>query len=107
LGVDERDVEKQRDLWLSQNPAIRVIKIHTVKQESPSLLARIGGKRVPRVSILVEYEASAAHPVARHSRSAALSEKRQHEKYAYDSSNQSFDENFSAGKTRLNVKEMP
>jgi hypothetical protein len=71
------------------------------------LLARIGGKRVPRASILVEYEASAAHPVARHSRFAALSEKRQREKYAYDSSNQSFDENFSAGKTRLNVKEMP
>jgi hypothetical protein len=31
LGVDARDAEKQRDLWLPQNPAIRVIKIHAVK----------------------------------------------------------------------------
>jgi hypothetical protein len=58
LGIDKRDAEAQRDLWLSQNPAIKVIKIHGVKREPPSLLTRIGGKRVPRVSILVEYEAS-------------------------------------------------
>jgi hypothetical protein len=61
LGIDDRDAEAQRDLWLSQNPAIKVIKIHGVKREPHNLLARIGGKCVPRVSILVEYEASGAH----------------------------------------------
>jgi hypothetical protein len=61
LGIDDRDAEAQRDLWLSQNPAIKVIKIHGVKREPPNLLTRTGGKCVPRVSILVEYEASGAH----------------------------------------------
>jgi hypothetical protein len=56
LGTDKLDAEKQRDLWLSQNPAIKVIKIHRVKPEQPTLLTRIGGKHVPRVSIVVEYE---------------------------------------------------
>jgi hypothetical protein len=56
LGTDEQDVEKQRDLWLSQNPAIKVVKIHDVRQEPATLLMRIGRKRVPRVSIMVEYE---------------------------------------------------
>jgi hypothetical protein len=56
LGADKQDAEKQRDLWLSRNPAIKVIKIHRVKREPPTLLTRIGGKRVPRVSIVVEYE---------------------------------------------------
>jgi hypothetical protein len=56
LGTDKQDVEKQRDLWLSRNPAIKVIKIHRVKREPPSLLMRIGRKHVPRVSITVEYE---------------------------------------------------
>jgi hypothetical protein len=74
LGIDNRDAEAQRDLWLSQNPAIKVIKIHGVKREPPNLLTRIGGKRVPRVSILVEYEASGARSVPRHLPSAALSE---------------------------------
>jgi len=26
LGTDKLDAEKQRDLWLSQNPAVKVIK---------------------------------------------------------------------------------
>jgi hypothetical protein len=60
LGTDRRDVEKQRDLWLSQNPAIKVIKIHKVKREPPTWLARISAKHVPRVSITVEYEDGAA-----------------------------------------------
>jgi hypothetical protein len=56
LGTDKRDAEQQRDLWLSENPAIRVIKIHRVKREPQTLLTLIGSKHVPRVSILVEYE---------------------------------------------------
>ena len=58
LGIDRWDAESQRDLWLSQNPAIKVIKIHRVKREPSTLLARIGAKHVPRVSIMVEYEDS-------------------------------------------------
>ena len=56
LGTDKRDAEKQRDLWLSQNPALKVIKIHRVKREPQTLLTRIGSKHVPRVSIVVEFE---------------------------------------------------
>jgi hypothetical protein len=56
LGIDKRDAEEQRDLWLSKRPSIRVIKLHEVKREPRTLLTRIGARHVPRVSILVEYE---------------------------------------------------
>ena len=56
LGTDKRDAEEQRDLWLSENPSIKVVKIHRVKREPQTLLTLIGSKHVPRVSILVEYE---------------------------------------------------
>ena len=56
LGTDRRDAEKQRDLWLSENPSIRVVKLHRVKREPQTWLTLIGSKHVPRVSILVEYE---------------------------------------------------
>ena len=56
LGTDERDAERQRDLWLSENPSIKIVRIHDVKREPQTLLMRIGSKHVPRVSILVEYE---------------------------------------------------
>jgi hypothetical protein len=56
LGTNKRDAEQQRDLWLSQHPSIRVIKLHRVKREPQTLLTLIGSKHVPRVSILVEYE---------------------------------------------------
>ena len=58
LGTDKQDAEKQRDLWLSQNPALKVLRMHPVKLEPPTLLTRIGSKHVPRVSITVEYEES-------------------------------------------------
>ena len=98
LGIDKRDAEAQRDLWLSQNPAIKVIKIYGVRREPPSLLTRIGGKRVPRVSILVEYEASGPHFAARRLPSAALSEESPREKCAYGSGNQSYNEHLFAAK---------
>ena len=56
LGTDEQDAEEQRDLWLSQNPALKVLRMHPVKLEPPTLLTRIGSRHVPRVSITVEYE---------------------------------------------------
>jgi hypothetical protein len=55
LGTDGRDAERQKDLWLSQHPAIRVLKVHPPKREQ-HLLARIGGRNVPRVLITVDYE---------------------------------------------------
>ena len=56
LGTDKRDAEEQRDLWLSENPSIKVVKIHRAKREPKSLLTLIGSRHVPRVSIMVEYE---------------------------------------------------
>jgi len=54
LGTDKE--EMQRDLWLAENPSIKVIRLHDVKREPPTLLTRIGSKNVPRVSVMVEYE---------------------------------------------------
>jgi hypothetical protein len=62
LGTDESDAEMQRDLWLSENPSIKIVRIHDVKREPPTLLMRIGSKHVPRVSILVEYEEPGVSP---------------------------------------------
>jgi hypothetical protein len=56
LGTDKQDAEKQRDLWLSQNPALKILRMHPVKLEPPTLLTRICSRHVPRVSITVEYE---------------------------------------------------
>lgn len=56
LGKDRRDVEARRDEWLSGNPEIRVLRMHRPKREPESLLTRLGGRDVPRVSITVEYE---------------------------------------------------
>jgi hypothetical protein len=61
LGTDRQDAENQKDLWLSENPQIRVVQIHGVKPEPETLLTRIGRKHVPRVSIMVEYEEPDAH----------------------------------------------
>ena len=58
LGTDEKDAENQRDFWLSENPFIKIVRIHEAKPEPQTLLMRIGSKHVPRVSILVEYEES-------------------------------------------------
>ena len=55
LGTDKNDAERQKDLWLAQNPSIRILRVHPPKPEQ-HLLARIGGRNVPRVSIAVDYE---------------------------------------------------
>jgi hypothetical protein len=55
LGTDKNDAERQRDLWLAQNPSITILRVHPPKREQ-HLLARIGGRNVPRVSIAVDYE---------------------------------------------------
>lgn len=81
LGTDKQDAEKQRDLWLSQNPAVKVIRIHGVQREPQTLLTRIGRKHVPRVSIMVEYEEPDIR-AQRRSRTAPPSEEKHCEKYA-------------------------
>ena len=53
LGVNELDVEKQKDLWLSENPAIKVLKVPRIRREPRNLLSRLGG---PRFSVTVDYE---------------------------------------------------
>ncbi len=56
LGTDREDAENHRDLWLSENPFLKIVRIHEAKPEPETLLMRLGRKHVPRVSILVEYE---------------------------------------------------
>jgi hypothetical protein len=55
LGRDNWDAERQKDLWLAQHPAFRILKVHPPRGEQ-NLLTRFGGSNVPRVSITVHYE---------------------------------------------------
>jgi hypothetical protein len=106
LGTDKRDAEKQRNLWLSQNPNIRVVKIHPAKREPLTLLTLIGGKRVPRVSIMVEYEYEKSTALLQGSPTAVLSEKSHGEKDAGGSGKQSPRENLFAGEADIHMKDM-
>jgi len=54
LGVDEGDLQIEKSRWLTENPSIKVVEI-IIQKEPPGLLARIGGKCVPRVSMLVRF----------------------------------------------------
>jgi hypothetical protein len=54
LGKDQRDVEARRDEWLSENPEIRVVRVHRLMREPDSWPTRLGGGDMPRVSITVE-----------------------------------------------------
>jgi very-short-patch-repair endonuclease len=56
LGRDRRDAEAQRDAWLSENSGLKVLRLHPPKAEPRTLLTRIGGRNIPRVSIEVEYD---------------------------------------------------
>ena len=56
LGKNRRDVEARRDEWISENPHITVVRVHRPKREPESLLTLLGGRDVPRVSLVVEYE---------------------------------------------------
>jgi hypothetical protein len=56
LGKNRRDLEARRDEWISGNPHITVVRVHRPKREPESLLTLLGGRDVPRVSLIVEYE---------------------------------------------------
>ena len=60
LGKNKRDVGARRDEWISGNPEITVVRVHRPKREPESWLTLLGGRDVPRVSIIVEYEVNAA-----------------------------------------------
>lgn len=107
LGTDRQDAEKQRDLWLSRNPTIKVVKIHRVKREPPTWLARIAVSNVPRVSIMVEYvDSDDSAKSNEFSRPARQTEEDYCEKNTDDNS-QCSDENFRSGEPSVNVKEVP
>jgi hypothetical protein len=72
LGVDERDLQIEKSRWLTENPGIKIVET-IIQQEPPSLLARIGGKYVPRLSMLVRYHA-VTHSEAPLSRSSPSGE---------------------------------
>jgi hypothetical protein len=56
LGRDRHDAETRRDRWLSEHPKVKVLQVHPARAEPETLLTRIGGWNVPRVSIEVDYE---------------------------------------------------
>jgi hypothetical protein len=56
LGVDEGDLQVEKNRWLTENPDLEILET-IIQQEPPSLLARIGGMYVPRFSMLVRYHA--------------------------------------------------
>jgi hypothetical protein len=59
LGKNRRDLEARRDEWISENPHIKVVRVHRPKREPESWLTLLGGRDVPRVSVIVEYEVNA------------------------------------------------
>lgn len=71
LGRDLRVIEHQKQQWLSENPGVRVIA-ENVRREPRTLLTRIGGKRVPRFSLLLHFgeiagqQHAASSPAASH-----------------------------------------
>jgi hypothetical protein len=58
LGVEERGLQIEKSRWLTENPGIKIVET-IIQQEPPSLLARIGGKHIPRLSMLVRYHSEA------------------------------------------------
>jgi hypothetical protein len=60
LGTDERDVEEQLSLWLKDKRGIKINRVNPPQHERPTLLTRLGGKNVPHVSMLIDYELSEA-----------------------------------------------
>jgi len=66
LGVDEHDLQIEKSRWLTENLCIKVVET-IIQQEPASLLVRIGGKDVPRLSMLVRYH-TIMHSEARYRR---------------------------------------
>jgi hypothetical protein len=56
LGKNEDDLIKQREMWVAGNPGVIVIWASAPSPEPRTLLVRLGGKNVPKVSMVIEYE---------------------------------------------------
>jgi hypothetical protein len=108
LGTDRWDAEKQINLWLAQNPEIKIIRIHEMRREPSSLLTFIGGRSVPRVSVTVEYQyhESDMPTAANDSPTVAPAENNDGEEYADGGRDQSARENLLAAQAHRDVKEM-
>jgi hypothetical protein len=55
LAANEQDLQAEKGHWLAKNSDMKIIETN-VGREPSSLLSRIGGKGVPRVSMLIRYE---------------------------------------------------
>jgi hypothetical protein len=103
LGVDERDLQIEKSRWLTENPGIEVVET-IIQQEPPSLLARIGGKHVPRLSMLVRYHA-VMHSEAPLSPSSPSEENAGNDR-PDDKGNQSAHQDLLTGESSINVENM-
>ena len=103
LGVDERDLQIERSRWLTENPRIKVVET-IIRQEPPTLLTRIGGKCVPRLSMLVRYHA-VMHSDAPLSPSSPSGENAGNDR-ADGKGNQSAQQDLLTGESSFNVEKM-
>jgi hypothetical protein len=103
LGVDERDLQIERSRWLTENPCIKVVET-IIRQEPPTLLTRIGGKRVPRLSMLVRYH-TVMHSEAPSSPSSPSGENGGNDR-PDGKGNQSAHQDLLTGESSFNVEKM-
>jgi hypothetical protein len=103
LGVDERGLEIEKSRWLTENPSIKVVET-IIQKEPPSLLARIGGKYVPRVSMLVRF--TTMHSEALLSPPSPPSEKNRDSNRSDGNGNQSARQDLLTGESSFNVENM-
>jgi hypothetical protein len=103
LGVDERGLEIEKSRWLTENPSIKVVEI-IIQKEPPCLLARIGGKYVPRVSMLVRF--TIMHSEALLSPPSPPSGKNRDSNRSDGNGNQSTRQDLLSGKSSFNVEKM-
>jgi hypothetical protein len=103
LGVDERDLQVEKNRWLTENPDIKVLET-IIQKEPPSLLARIGGKHVPRFAMLVRYH-SVMHSEAPLSPSSPSGENGGNDR-PNGNGNQSAHQDLLTGETSFDVEKM-
>jgi hypothetical protein len=104
LGVDERDLQIEKSRWLTENPGIKVVET-IIQQEPPTLLARIGGKYVPRLSMLVRYHV-VMHSEAALSPSSPSGENTGNNDRPDGKGNQSAHQDLLTGEPSMNVESM-
>jgi hypothetical protein len=99
LGVDERDLQIEKSRWLTENPGVQIVET-IIQPERPNLLARIGGKHIPRFSMLVRYHSET--PLS----PTAPSEENAGNDRPDGKGNQSAHQDFLTGEPSMNVESM-